>query len=108
MSTEDTIMTRTLHTHRILITRNTEYHLRGKECVAVRVAGAWDHQHRAVGTKLEGALGFAEGTGYRATTDEPAVGDRLCFSGDLMTSPLTQVRKPSKNTQAIYPLTAMG
>lgn len=89
--------------HRIFVTANTEYHLQGDRCVAVRRDGHLIEDHQALGATLIGCIGVRATGGYYATRGtEPQEGDRLCFSGDLLTSPLIRVRSPSPKTQRIY------
>jgi hypothetical protein len=94
---------------KVLITRNTEYHMRGDECIAVRDTrtGQWQGQHVALGRQLVGSIG-ADATGsYRVMVgSEPPVGSRLCFSSDLLTSPLLVVRRPTEKTLTNYRLSA--
>ena len=91
---------------KVLVTRNTEYHLDGRTCVGVRSdAGEWASTHRALGHMLEGSLGFSTGGGYEmGPPDAPRVGHRLCFSNDLLTSQLVEIRRPSQDTVTNYRL----
>ncbi len=90
--------------HRILVTRNTEYHLRGELCVGVKApAGGWDEEHRAVGCVLEGGIGVNSNGGFFAKIGsdlEP--GFRLCFSGDVLTSPLLSILRTPKDVVDRY------
>lgn len=89
--------------HRVLVTRNSEYHMRGHVCVAVRDAqGEWRSEHVAIGCPLEGGIRVREPGCYEpyfGTDPEPGL--RLCF-GDLLTSPLLEVRRPPKEALDHY------
>ena len=80
---------------RIMVTRNSEYHLRGVTCVGVRTKeGDWHTEHQAIGGVLEGAFGHDTQGIFRATPGpHPHIGQRLCFSGDVLTSPLKNIRE---------------
>lgn len=90
--------------HRVLVTRNTEYHLRGSRCVAVRSRrnGALNPSHPAVGGEVVGGIGFDPQGGYRAHFGEPERGEQVCFSNDVLTSPLSAVARPSIEVVALY------
>ena len=89
--------------HRVLVTRNSEYHLRGPVCVAVRDAtGDWKEQHVAIGCALEGGIRVKETGCYEPYFGiEPEPGLRLCF-GELLTSPLVEVKRPPKEVLSRY------
>ena len=84
--------------HKILVTRNTEYHLRAQECVAVRdiTSGAWRHNHKALGTTLRGSLVSTSAGGYRFSEGCPEPGHRLYFSNDVYTSPVHTICRPER------------
>jgi hypothetical protein len=94
--------------HRVYVTRNTEYHVRDRLCVAVRDrrTGDFMHGHLAIRQRIEGGLRFLQGGGIAPNPDEPRSGDSLYFVGDgrdLVTSPLEGVGRPSKEIVAEYP-----
>lgn len=85
-----------------LITRNTEYHIHQRECVAVRDrrSGQWLHNHPALRTLLLGGMDRK-----RALFDSVLPGSRLVFSNgrkDILTSPLLEVERPQKVTLERY------
>lgn len=90
--------------HRVLVTRNTEYHLRRDVCIAVRDrrSGRWLEGHMAVSRRLAGAIRLGEG-GPSPRTDGPTVGDAVFFftgERDLITSRIEAiVRPPREQTQ---------
>ena len=82
--------------NRKLITRNTEYHIHQRECVAVRDlrTGRWLHDHPALRATLLGGIDRR-----RLVFHNPIPGVRLVFrSGrrDIVTSPLLEVVRPEK------------
>ena len=87
--------------HRVLVTKNTEYHMRDSLCVGVRDTntGDWRSGHAALGSELIGAIGpeITLGPG-----EPPRPGSRLFFAGDLLTSPLVRIRRPSRDTAVQY------
>ncbi len=89
--------------HQIFVTDNTEYHMRGDICVAVRdgKTGQWIEGHTAIGCRLEGGLG-RQGGGFLPHKGRPELGDRLAFESDLLTSPLRYVRRPGAETRRFY------
>ncbi len=98
--------------HLVFRTRNTEYHLRDDICVAVRDprTNQFIPGHPALGRKLSGALRFGpsgEVTKFVLSGEAPDVGDVLFFSEgkletELHTSPLSEIRRPSKEAVAHY------
>jgi hypothetical protein len=85
--------------HRLIVTRNTEYHLRGRRCVGVRDlwSGEWNGTHPALGRRLFGAVLPTE-EGLRPV-DEPSPGAMLWFEhdhNDVLTSAITAVTRPPK------------
>ena len=79
-----------------LITRNTEYHIHERECVAVRDlhSGRWLHNHPALRAMLVGGVDRK-----RSVFLNPMPGLQLVFRGgrrDIVTSPLLQVVRPEK------------
>ncbi len=87
--------------HVLYITRNTEYHCRGRECVGVRDrrSGAWLSRHPVLRATLVGAL-RADQTLQR----QPAVGSRLVFSGEntVMTSTVLFAGRPERESIFSY------
>ncbi len=87
--------------HRILITRNTEYHLRRRTCVRVRDrrTGVWMEGHRAQGRSIAGSFAFGEQDAPVNLSGVPEPGECVFFesgSGHLITSPVLMVRRPPK------------
>src|SRR5688500_4233875 len=94
--------------HRTYVTRNTEYHFRGDRCVAVRDlrTGQWLLGHAAVNRKLSGGVRF-HGNGTAVPSFQaPGIGDALYFDdsdgGELITSALARVQRPSKGDVSSY------
>ncbi len=79
---------------RIYRTVNTEYHLDRNVCVAVRdpESGEFQLEHVALGSQLIGALAPT----YSINSGTPNKGERLCFTADVLTSPLKQIERPAK------------
>ena len=96
-------------THRVYVTGNSEYHVDGDVCVAVKnlVTGAFLAVHPALGKTLVGGLRF----GDQAALPHPSrveAGDCLCFESartriPVVTSQLKSARRPSKRTVMAYP-----
>lgn len=95
-------------THRMFVTRNTEYHFRAGQCVAVRdrTSGSWLVAHLALNRPLAGRVRF-QANGVALPDDgEPEVGEALFFGGDgrdLVTSTLCAVERPEKTLVSSYP-----
>ena len=87
--------------HRIIVTKNTEYHLREGRVVAVRQAqsGEWVQNHSAIGAKVVGS--FAS-TGVNAGDADIEIGARVFLEGDILTSPIERIRRPSIDTMMVY------
>lgn len=87
--------------HRVLVTKNTEYHMRDNVCVGVRdvSSGAWRAGHSALGNELLGSIGPEITLGL---AEPPRTGSRLFFAGDLLTSVLVNIRRPSRETAIHY------
>ena len=78
---------------RVYVTQNSEYHVHGDRCVAVRDrrSGRFLPEHSAVDRRLAGAV-LLEGGGLRPMAGAAPVGGMLCFDdGHLMTSPILAV-----------------
>ena len=93
--------------HRRFVTRNTEYHFRGRTCVAVRDrrSGEWLCSHLALNRNLTGAVRYGDGT-VMPSLGEPRVGDALYFGEDgreLITSLLCTIDRPEKALVTKYP-----
>jgi hypothetical protein len=84
--------------HKVLFTRNTQYHMRGSHCVAVRKgAESLTVNHGAVGKELEGSFGYSTTEGFRlGSPGKPISGQRLLFTGDILTSALVKVERSSR------------
>lgn len=86
--------------HRILITQNTEYHLRRRQCVAVRNrnTGEWYSMHRALSLEVAGSLRFFEHGGLKLQEQLPVVGDCVYFQDtNIVTTPVIGVERPPKH-----------
>lgn len=93
--------------HRVYVTRNTEYHVRAKVCVAVRdrVQRTWFEAHPAVGRTLEGVLRISK-SGISPCQGEPDLGDSIYFrrgERDLITSRVERIERPAKDIVKRYP-----
>lgn len=91
--------------HKLYVTQNTEYHVRDRECVAVRDlwSGRWRDDHPAVGRHLFGAVRPCE-HGLEPL-GEPEVDSMLWFENgenDILTSRLTVVTRPAKRCLRRY------
>lgn len=85
--------------HRVFATKHTEYHLRSDECVGVRdrLTGTWMRKHAALRLR---ALQLPP-----LGADAEWIGRRLQFWGratDVMTSPVTEVRRPELDAVGNY------
>ncbi|MEL6338772.1 MAG: hypothetical protein AAFQ65_02625 [Myxococcota bacterium] len=90
--------------HRVFVTHNSEYHTRQGVCVAVRRLSAEDltREHPAVGGSVLGGIGYDEERGYLAHFGIPDEGEKICFSNDVITSPILAVQRPSRDVVAGY------
>jgi hypothetical protein len=97
--------------HRVLVTRNSEYHCRDGVCVAVRDrrTNQFLTHHAAVGRHISGGLRFNQNGGIESATmgSDPRLGDQICFAADeeertLITSPLSAIERPPKDIVATY------
>jgi hypothetical protein len=91
--------------HKVYVTRNTEYHVRGGVCVAVkpRQDPAWTAEHSAVKMKLEGHVKL--GT-LLPMPGPPKIGFRMYFARgeeDILTSPVVAIVRPPKKIVDQYP-----
>jgi len=95
--------------NKVLVTKNTEYHMRDFLCVAVRdrQTRTWKLDHQAVGNKLvSGITVMGDVCGIHVGQQE--VGDKLYFENDLLTTPVETVARPGKDAVASYPIAALG
>jgi len=77
---------------RVFLTAHTAYYVRGTTCVAVRERGGAWLDHEAIGRRLEGSLRVDTRGGVRPVVGHsPTIGEHLCFSGDIVTSPLRRI-----------------
>lgn len=95
--------------HRTYVTRNTEYHLRDRVCVAVRDrrTGQWLDSHLALSRTLSGAVHFYPNGTAVPSREEPKVGEALFFGAsgrELITSLLCSIERPQKKVVENYPL----
>jgi hypothetical protein len=97
--------------HLVFVTRNSEYHCRDGECVAVRNrrTNAFDPHHAALGRTIAGGILFNAKRGIVTLSNpgEPHIGEQLCFSArrpadDIVTSVLTAVERPPKDVVRGY------
>jgi hypothetical protein len=96
--------------HRVMVTTNTEYHLRGDECVAVRdpKTGQWQSGHTAVGQKVLAGLIFLPSGSLKVSFGNADVGQKICFANDIVTSPVVSINRPSRDTALVYPQPTSG
>lgn len=68
--------------HRLIVTRNTEYHLKGEVCVAVRDRNTkrWSEGHLAVQKRVEGGVKFYDNGAVVPSLDPLSVGDAMFFT----------------------------
>ena len=95
--------------HRILVTRNTEYHMRRRTCVRVRDrrSGRWLDEHRVTNLMMSGCFAFGYNSGEINLSDVPDLGECVFFNYDgvdIITSPVLSVERPAKDmVLAHYP-----
>ncbi|MBK6848374.1 MAG: hypothetical protein IPG96_12905 [Proteobacteria bacterium] len=87
--------------HVAYVTRHTEYHCRGRECVGVRNrrTGEWVLDHGALRGRLAGAT-----DGGSPLVEGPPIGLRLLFLGreGVLTSRVEAMLRPEKDVLARY------
>ena len=98
--------------HRIIVTRNTEYHLRDNVVIAVRDRGSkrWAEGHLAVNLKVEGGVRIYDNGAAIPSLDEPREGDAMYFSyandlgqtRQLITSKIEKVERTPKRDVLTY------
>lgn len=91
--------------HHVYVTRNTEYHVRKGVCVAVKQRSEKDFLpvHQALRMKVGGHVKV--GT-YLPLPGTPKLGTRIYFEnevGDVLTSPVVAIVRPTKAVVATYP-----
>src|SRR5258708_36407632 len=99
--------------NRTFVTVNSEYHCRGRLCVAVenRHTHEFMRDHPAIGRMLMGGLRFdLERILVTPTTETPHEGEQLCFASgrkddlhDVVTSTLVRIERPPREVAARYP-----
>ncbi len=95
--------------HRILVTRNTEYHMRRRTCIKVRDRGTgrWLNDHRCLNLMMSGSFAFGERRGDVNISDIPELGECVFFTddgADIITSPILAISRPPKDlVVAEYP-----
>ena len=87
--------------HRMLVTRNTEYHLRDRTCVGVRDrrTQTWRGTHLALGRRLSGGVRVLKNGEVIPVEEGPSIGEAIYFACDeheLITSAITEVGRPPK------------
>jgi hypothetical protein len=98
--------------HRLIVTRNTEYHLRDDVCVAVRDRSTkrWCEGHLAVNLKCEGGVKFHPNGAVIPSLMQPIAGDAIYFSyktsggeeRQLVTSRIESVARTPKRDVLAY------
>jgi len=94
--------------HKVFVTRQSEYHLKDKEVIVVRHrrTGIWLKSHEAVKGFLSGSIRFCA-QALIPNLGKPRAGDSLCFTNgsqmEIITSPLLEVRRATKDEAALYP-----
>jgi hypothetical protein len=98
--------------HRVLVTRNSEYHCRDGVCVAVRDLRTrhFVAEHPALGKHISGGLRFNESGGIESATagPDPRPGDQVFFTAEgegertVITSPLSAIERPPKDIVKTY------
>jgi hypothetical protein len=95
--------------HRMYVTRNTEYHFRGKTCVAVRdrKTGRFLHSHLAMQRTLSGGVKYQANGSAIPSCAPPQVGEALYFGEeegrDLVTSLCSSIERPERRVVGTYP-----
>lgn len=94
--------------HKVYVTRNTEYHVRRDQCVAVRDrrSGEWLRAHLALKQRVHGGLKFSRQGGIHATVGLPDIGESMFFHAegrDLVTSPVLSIDRPGRAIVSRYP-----
>src|SRR5258706_4962888 len=84
--------------HKVFVTRNTEYHVRRGQVVAVRRRGTseWLTGHSAMNLAVEGHV---EAGGFAPQPGAPSPGERLYLARpgkDVLTSTVVSIERPEK------------
>jgi len=92
--------------HRVLVTRNTEYHVRDGVCVGVRSVdtGSWISAHRLIEAHLVGGFAITPQKSL-VPMETPQVGHRLVFANramDVVTSEVIAIGRPPKEAIPNY------
>jgi hypothetical protein len=98
--------------HRLVVTRNTEYHLKDDVCVAVRDRSTkrWCEGHLALMLRCEGGVKFHSNGAMIPSLIDPAPGDAIYFSyktsggeeRQLVTSKIESVERTPKRDVLAY------
>ena len=91
--------------HKLVVTRNTEYHVRDGRVIAVRKRGstAWNTEHSALGMTIQGRL---PPDAVVPLPGEPGPGDRLYLvkgEKSVITSGIVSIDRPPKAVVTEYP-----
>lgn len=94
--------------HRVYVTRNTEYHVRGETCVAVRdrKTGQFLASHLAIQRTLSGGVRYFANGSAVPSYEPPQIGEALYFGEggrELVTSLCSSIVRPEKRLVASYP-----
>jgi hypothetical protein len=94
--------------HRVYVTRNTEYHVRGTLCVAVRdrKTGRFLASHLAIKRSVSCGVRFQTNGTALPSSAPPQVGEALYFGEggrELVTSLCSSIERPAKQLVASYP-----
>lgn len=96
----------------VYVTKNTEYHVMDKLCVAVRdrSSGGWRREHQALRRRLAGGITVFSNGAILPSLDPLHVGQAMYFvlpgNGEqeqLVTSRLERVARPNRAALAHYP-----
>ncbi len=99
--------------HRMYVTRNTEYHFRGRTCVAVRdrTSGHFLDTHLAVQRTLSGGVKYHDNGTAVPSSAAPEIGEALYFGDggrELVTSLCSSIERPGRGLVASYPPLTRG
>lgn len=89
--------------HKIFVTRNSEYHLKRDQCVAVRErrSGSWLQDHVAIGHKATASIRYSDDGIAGLERSLPNIGESLYFSrpkkDPVVSSPVLEVQRPAKD-----------
>jgi hypothetical protein len=92
--------------HKVVVTRNTEYHFRRDLCVAIRDVrtGRWFRRHTALFRRVTGSLVAVGHGGFILHPFPPRIGESLVFDGDgTVTSAVIAVLRPPRHVVETYP-----